>query len=99
MRRIVSRPRSNWQERVEQLGLLWHSGEQPYWDESAFYSFTAKEVDELECATNELAHMAMHAAQRVIDRRLYSKLAIPDTAIELIEQSWYAGQPSLYGRF
>ncbi len=91
-------PRPNWQEKVEQAGLLWHSGEQAYWDESAFYSFTAKEVDELECATNELASMALCAAQHVIDERLYSRLAIPEPAIELIERSWRA-QASLYGRF
>src|SRR5580698_8740838 len=99
MRRVASSPRSHWQEKVEQAGLLWHSGEQPYWDESAFYSFTAKEVDELESATNELARMALCAPHRVIDQHLYSRLAIPESAIELIERSWRAAAPSLYGRF
>jgi glutathionylspermidine synthase len=55
MRRIASTPRPNWQQRVEEAGLSWHSSEQPYWNESAFYQFTAKEVSELETATNELA--------------------------------------------
>ena len=52
MRRIPVTPRDGWQKRVE--AAYWHSGEQPYWDESAFYEFTAKEVDALEAATNEL---------------------------------------------
>jgi len=25
--------------------VTWHTLEQPYWNESAFYEFTAKEVD------------------------------------------------------
>jgi glutathionylspermidine synthase len=99
MRRIASRPRQNWEQKVDEAGLIWHSGEQPYWDESAFYSFTAKEVEALESATNELAKMALDAAQHIINQRLYSKLAIPESAIGLIERSWEAEPPSLYGRF
>ena len=54
MRRVATEPRSNWQQRVEEKGLTWAAGEQPYWNESAFYEFTAKEVEVLESATNEL---------------------------------------------
>ena len=39
MRRIETSPRANWQEKVETAGLVWHSGEQVYWDESACYEF------------------------------------------------------------
>src|ERR1700686_4575012 len=99
MRRIVAAPRADWQKKVEEAGLVWHTGEQPYWNESAFYEFTAKEIDVLEAATNELEKMTLAAAQHVIDRRLYSKLGIPETAIPLIESSWEAEPPSLYGRF
>ena len=99
MRRIVAEPRANWQKKVEEAGLVWHTGEQPYWNEAAFYEFTAKEVDVLEAATNELEKMTLAAAQHVIDNRLYSKFGIPDHAIPLIENSWEAEPPSLYGRF
>ncbi|MCX6627501.1 MAG: glutathionylspermidine synthase family protein, partial [Candidatus Solibacter sp.] len=54
MRRIAATPRPDWQRKVEEAGLTWHTGEQPYWNEAAFYEFTAKEVDVLEAATNEL---------------------------------------------
>jgi glutathionylspermidine synthase len=99
MRRVVSNSRPDWQKKVEEVGLTWHSLDQPYWNESAFYEFTAKEVDVLEAATNELEKMTLAAAQYVIDNKLYARLGIPELAIPLIESSWEAEPPSLYGRF
>jgi glutathionylspermidine synthase len=89
---------------VESQGLLWHGGgggaeKAPYWNESAFYEFTAKEVDELEAATNELDRMSIEAGQRVIDEKLYAKFGISDRAIPLIEETWKKKPLSLYGRF
>src|SRR5258708_1976905 len=99
MRRIELTPRVHWEEKVEEAGLTWHSLDQPYWNESAFYEFTAQEVEVLESATNELAEMALEAAQHVIDNKLYAKLGIPQEAVPLIEDSWRSEPPSLYGRF
>src|ERR1700688_4847609 len=99
MRRLTSSPRSHWQRRVEEAGLTWHSLEQPYWNESAFNEFTAKEVELLESATNELAAMALKAAGHIIENKLFAELAIPPHAGPLIERSWEAEPPSLYGRF
>ncbi len=79
MRRIAATPRPDWQRKVEEAGLTWHTGEQPYWNEAAFYEFTAKEVDVLEAATNELETMTLQAAQHVIDNKLYARLAIPES--------------------
>jgi glutathionylspermidine synthase len=100
MRRVASTPRVDWPKKVEAAGLTWHTTEDhAYWNESAFYEFTAKDVDLLAAATNELEQMTRHAAQHVIDNRLYSKMAIPEFAVPLIERSWEAEPPSLYGRF
>jgi glutathionylspermidine synthase len=99
MRRIKSSPRPDWQRRVEEAGLLWHSAEQPYWNESAFYEFTTEDVEVLESATNDLAELALEAAQHIIDAKLYGRLGIPEHAIALIESSWKSEPPSLYGRF
>src|ERR1700730_6998467 len=98
MRRWAAQPRVDWQKKVEEAGLVWHTGEQPYWNESAFYEFSAKEVDVLERATNELEKMTLAAAQFAIDHKLYPKMGIPDAAVPLIESSWGAEPPSLYGR-
>ena len=35
----------------------------------------------------------------MIDRKLYSQLGIPESAVPLIENSWEHDVPSLYGRF
>jgi glutathionylspermidine synthase len=99
VRRLAISPRPDWRKKVEEVGLTWHSSDQVYWNESAFYEFTAKEVDLLESATNELEAMTLAAAQHIIDNRLYSRLGIPDVAVPLIESSWEAEPPSLYGRF
>jgi glutathionylspermidine synthase len=100
VQRIASTPRTDWQKKVETTGLTWHTSEHhAYWNESAFYEFTAKEVDLLASATNELEEMTRQAAQHVIDNRLYSKMGIPELAVSLIELSWEAEPPSLYGRF
>jgi glutathionylspermidine synthase len=99
MRRIECRPRAGWQQKVEEAGLLWHSGEQLYWNESAFYEFTAREIELLESATNEIAEMALEAAKQLIDTKSYAKLGIPENAVAQIEHSWTAEPPSLYGRF
>src|SRR3954463_13153611 len=99
MRRGSSTARPEWPKKRESVGLTWHSLEQPYWNESAYYEFTAKEVDVLEAATNELEAMTLAAAQHVIDNGLYSRLVPPARAVPRIERSGEADPPSLYGRF
>src|SRR6516165_2384959 len=99
MRRVTCTPRPDWQKKVEAAGLTWHSLDQPYWNESAYYELSSDEVDTLEAATNELEKMTLAAAQHVIDNRLYSRMGVPESAIPLIESSWEAEPPSLYGRF
>jgi glutathionylspermidine synthase len=99
MRRIASTPRDRWQSKIGEAGLTWRAGAQPCWNEAAFYEFSAKEIETLEAATNELEKMTLAAAQHIIDQRLYANLGIPDRAIPLIEASWEAKPPSLYGRF
>jgi glutathionylspermidine synthase len=105
MQRHSIAPRPNWQTTVEQQGLIFHTpggdapDQRPYWDESAFYEFTAAEVDTLEAAANELQEMALAAAQHVIDNDRYAELEIPAEAVPLIEWAWNEEPPALYGRF
>src|SRR5580658_4770163 len=99
MRRVASPPRANWQSKVEAAGLTWHTPGQPYWNESAFYQFTAQEVDILEAARNQLETLSLAAVQHIIDHKLYAEMRIPPCAIPLIESSWEVEPPSLCGRF
>ncbi|NYF78276.1 glutathionylspermidine synthase family protein [Granulicella arctica] len=104
MQRIPLTPRDNWQQKVEAVGLTFHTLEvngetRPYWDESAAYEFTAAEIDTLEAAGNTLQEMCLAAAQHVIDEKRYAELDIPEFAIEAIEWAWENEPPALYGRF
>jgi glutathionylspermidine synthase len=84
MQRIPLTPREDWQQKVESVGLTFHTLEngQPYWNESAAYSFTAAEIDTLEAAGNTLQEMCLAAAQHIIDEKRYAELDIPEQAIE-----------------
>jgi len=100
MHRVKTSPRANWQQRVEEVGLTFHSPEgQTYWDESACYELTAAEVDLVEKAGNDVYAMCIKAAQHIIDKDLFERLALPPEAIPLIVESWNRDDFSLYGRF
>jgi glutathionylspermidine synthase len=101
VRRDPRIPRADWRARVESVGLPHHTGADgaAYWDESACYTFSAAEVDELEAATAELHRLCLEAAAHVIERGRWAELAIPPAAVPLIERSWRAEEPTLYGRF
>ena len=101
MRRIELEPRDAWQQKVEAVGLTFHTLDNgaPYWDESAAYEFSANEIDILEAAGNEMQEMCLAAAQHVIDKKRYAELEIPEAAIPAIEWAWSNEPPALYGRF
>src|ERR1041384_346955 len=100
MKRIPITPRPNWQQRLESHGFTFHSiGGEPYWTETAYYQFTAAEVDVLESATNELQNICTHSIQWIIDNNDFERLRIPAEYIPFIVDSWNRGDRSLYGRF
>jgi glutathionylspermidine synthase len=99
MNRIKTHPRSNWQKDVEQLGFGFHSSNTPYWDESAYYSFTMDEILFIEKTTAELWDMCLAAVQYVIDHNLYNHFQIPQLYLPYIAKTWNEDHPSLYGRF
>jgi glutathionylspermidine synthase len=100
MNRAVLTPRADWPAKAEALGFTYHTHETgPYWDESACYVFSAREIDELEAAANTLHQLCLDAAQVVIDLDWWARLGIPDKAVPTILDSWNRDDPSLYGRF
>lgn len=96
MERISTTPRPNYRTEVESQGFNFHAD---YWTEDAYYRFTPEEVETIERDTNELHACCIEAAQYVIDRKLYSTFDIPEEMIPIIEESWEADDPSIYGRF
>lgn len=100
MRREIREPRPDLRAKVEHLGLVFHTvDEQPYWYESAAYSFTREEIEVLERATNELHEMCLAAVEHVISTGELSRLGIPEQAHSVIARAWEADPPAIYGRF
>ncbi len=101
MKRIVIPPRDNWQSVVEGQGLVYHTGPRglPYWNEAAYYHFTAQEIDTLEAATVELHALCLKAAEYVIENDRLTEIGIPLAAHECIRWSWEKQERSVYGRF
>lgn len=101
MRREVLTPRADWREKVEALGLVWHSvGSAPYWNEAACYRFDARDIAVIEEATRELYGMFVAAGHHVVEQKLFARFGIAEWCWPLIEEAWHAEPPALnYGRF
>jgi glutathionylspermidine synthase len=102
MQRIACEERADWREKAEAVGFLFHTMDgEPYWDESAYYGFTLKEIEgDIEAPTAELDAMCRELVTRAIgDERLMRALQIPPALWNFIAASFRRGDPSLYGRF
>jgi len=100
MKRLAIVPRAKWQRDVERLGLTFHTpGGYVYWDESACYRFSLREIDTIEAATAELQRLCLLAAQHIIDNDRFAEFRIPERARPVIRQAWQQEPPSIYGRF
>ena len=99
MKRILTSPRENWQEKLEKLGFGYHSVDDVYWDESAYYEFDPNEISHLEKASAELWQMYLTAVEHVISKNLFYKFHIPEWFRNTIKESWEKDFPSIYGRF
>lgn len=102
MRRVASSPRPDFAQRAAEIGFAFAEIDgEIYWDESARYEFTLREIeDDLEQPTEELGSLAREVVARVVrDEAILRRLAIPEHAWGLIAESWKRGDKSLYGRF
>jgi glutathionylspermidine synthase len=100
MRRRSLIPRRDWREKAEGLGFTYHTHDTgPYWDESACYEFSAREIDTIEAAANTLHVLCIEAAGVVIEKNWWSRLGIPAKAVPAILASWERDDASVYGRF
>ncbi len=89
MQRRLIRPRADWEKIVEAQGLIYHhTKDGVYWDESAFYAFSRREIDELEAATNEIQRIALEAGQHIIDKNRFAEFGIPPAAADAIVWAW-----------
>ncbi|MCH0563932.1 MULTISPECIES: glutathionylspermidine synthase family protein [unclassified Streptomyces] len=108
MRRHTITPRPGWQRIVEEQGLIYpltrHPDDslRPYWDESAYYSFSLAEVEALERTVGELHRMCLAAADHIVTENRFADLGITDPRLAAaVAEAWHrrAELPSVYGRF
>jgi glutathionylspermidine synthase len=99
--RLNVAPRHDWREKVEGLGLVWHSGgDTAYWDDAAYYRLRQSEIDKIESATRELYDLFLKAGDHVVRNRLFPTFGIPPWCESLIIDAWEAEPPALnFGRF
>lgn len=99
MKRSAVTPRPNWQDRLDKIGFYYHSIDGNYWQENACYVFNLAQVETIETATQILHEMYLQVASDVVRSGDYARLGIDDMTAGLIETSWWAQAPTLYGRF
>ena len=100
MRRLTLNPRSDWQKRVEKVGLTFHTlaDGTPYWDETAYWQFSSREIDRLEAATAQIQEMCLKAGDVILDQDRLAQMGIPQSSHASIRAAWNGEPPALYGR-
>ncbi|MEG8175565.1 glutathionylspermidine synthase family protein [Xanthomonas hortorum pv. gardneri] len=101
MQRIAIAERADWREQAESLGFHFHTIDgEPYWDESAYYAFSLRQIeDDIEAPTQDLHDMEMQLVDEVVgSEQLMTQLAIPPFYWDWIANSWKDRDPHLYGR-
>ena len=103
MDRVRLTPRPNWQATVEGQGLTWHTADdgRVYWDESAYWRFSAAEIDRIEAATDTLYGLCLQAIGKVVQGGELAGFGYDADTIAVIEASWRnrSFEPTLYARF
>lgn len=99
MLREATAPRPDRHARFAAIGFGFAEiGGQPYWDETACWTFSAAEIDVLDDATMALERLCLDAVDHAVRRGAHAALGIPEAVWPLVVRSWEAQEPSLYGR-
>nr|WP_086940498.1 glutathionylspermidine synthase family protein [Thaumasiovibrio occultus] len=101
MLRLSISERPHWRALAAEYGFGFHSMyDDPYWDETAYYQFTLRQVEEdIEAPTAEIHQMCLDIVDTVVnDDELMSKFCIPENMWQPILNSWQRRDPSLYSR-
>lgn len=99
MRRVLTDPRADFQQKLESLGFGFHSLDGVYWEEHAYYEFSSGEIHQIESATAELWQMCLEAVDHIIAQNLWHRFHVPEYFRNYIITSWEEDHPSVYGRF
>ncbi|MBT1446568.1 glutathionylspermidine synthase family protein [Shewanella sp. JM162201] len=102
MERIKIAERPHWRELAKELGFVYHTFDgEPYWDETAYYRFNLRQIEQdLEDPTEELHQMALSLVPDILasEQKLIA-LDVPEYCWQALKDSWDRRDPHLYGRF
>ncbi len=101
MHRIPVVQRPNLQETALEHGYEYRAGASvPYWDETASYSFTLRQIEEdIEKPAQEINEMCFRLLDRSLaDETVYRRLRIPESYWDYVADSWRNREKDLYGR-
>ncbi|MDO6498280.1 glutathionylspermidine synthase family protein [Photobacterium sanguinicancri] len=101
MLRINAQERPHWRALAKEYGFGFHSMyEDPYWDETAYYQFTLKQIEQdLEAPTEEIHQMCLAMVDKVVkDEYWLQRFQIPENMWQNVLDSWKRQEPSLYSR-
>ena len=101
MQRVAVRERADWQAQAHRLGFKFYIIDgQSYWDESAYYRFSLRQIEQdIEAPTEELHAMCLALVDKAVnDEAMLTQLRIPDAYWDYIRNSWLNGDRHLYGR-
>ena len=101
VQRVATSERPHWRDLAEEYGFQFHTMHgKPYWDETAYYQFSLRQIEEdIEAPTEELHQMCLEVVAQVVkDEQLLEKFCIPEAYWNAIHNSWQNKQPSLYSR-
>src|SRR5690606_28219075 len=101
VKRVAIVERGNWRDRAAEAGFRFHTIDgAPYWDESAYYAFTLRQIEnDIEDPSAELHAMALALVDEAVgSEALLAQLAVPEAFCDWIGEGWRRRDPHLYGR-
>ena len=101
MQRIPVNERPDLARAAAEHGFEFHAGDGiPYWDESAYYRFTLRQIeDDIEGPAEELEGLCFEVVERASnDETVLRRLGIAETYWDYVADSWRNQEKNLYGR-
>ena len=89
MKRLLSEPRPDWKQKIEEQGLVFSTTTMPdgkkieYWNESAYYEFTMDEVEAARAVQAEDMHKMCLEAAKFMATGAMGNIGIGPQALEL----------------
>ena len=102
MRRVPVAQRPNLKQSALVHGYPYDdAGGVPYWDETAYYRFTLRQIeDNLEGPAEEIESLCFEVLNRAVaDETVFRRLRIPEAYWNYVAESWRKQERDLFGRF